>query len=465
MRDVRHFIIVTFLTATIASCGYDTQNVTDPIPTATSARVRRDVVAAATIVVSNSAELSAALSPANAGSHIRVLAGDYSVTQPLTVPDQATLEGEGVMLFDGAGLPSGFEASTRTRLIMTANTPGNVLTLGNEVTVRGIAVQDLAGRVGNPIAVMSRDAGDQVFATITEVEITSPNPHTVAPSGPTGCAVVAMTQNPNLGSDPAPHAGATIGSSITRSVIRSSETGVGCGLFAFNFAPLSSVTLTLADNVIGGGIIGNGGVSRPDAVYDSRVEIESHRNLYRNDSPNLCAPQRFGWNVQGGSGVPAPLQVAGTQRNTFRIHSSKDRIEGFTTGILATGGRRFFGIPTAGATSHNHADLQLIGTTISTPSCGGASFVADFRLSGATASGTSLIPGDGNTLRAVIRGVTGSGSRANVFGHVLGSAGPVAPEIEGTGNRLEISGNLKAFTRTNDAIAPAPASQFFTSGK
>ena len=79
-------------------------------------------------------------------------------------------------------------------------------------------------------------------------------------------------------------------------------------------------------------------------------------------------------------------------------------------------------------------------------------------------TGVSLIPGDGNTLRAVMRGVTGSGSRSNVYADVLGSSGPVPAAFRGTGNRLEIVGSAQAFEHTNQAIDPAPGSEFFTGG-
>jgi hypothetical protein len=458
-------LVLALFAISAVGCTTDTPNPTGPLVAGTSGPAEANVQDEDAIVVSNSVELMAALVPENAGRRIRVRAGDYSLTQLLTVPDQVTLEGEGVMLFDGAGLPTGFAAGTRTTLTMTANAPGNVLTLGNGVTVRGIAIQDLAGRVGNSIGVVSRDAGDRLVAAIAEVEIVNPNTHTIVPSGPAGCGVAVVTQNPNMGGDPPPHAGAEIAARLTGSLIRSNATGTGCGLFAFNFAPVASVSVALAGNVVVGGIIVSGGVSRPDAVHDSRTEIQSQRNLYRNDSPDPCVPQRFGWNANGGSGTPVPLPIAATERNALRIHSLDDRIEGFTTAVFAAGGRRFFAAPVAGPTTDNSVDLKLLGTTITTPSCGGATLVADFRLAGALVSGASLVPGDGNTLRAVLRGVTGSGSRSNAYADVLGPTGPVSPAIQGTGNRLEIPGNLQAFTQTNRAIDPAPGPEFFTSSK
>ena len=456
---VSRILAVALFAINVVACATDTPNPTAPqIP-----EVRQpdaNVEDENAIVVSNSAELIAALAPENAGRRIRVLAGNYSITQPLTVPDGVTLEGEGIMLFDGEGLPTGFATGTGTTLTMTANTPGNVLTLGDHVTVRRIALVDIAGRAGNVIGVVSRAPGDRIFATVEEVEIFNPNTHLVLPSGATGCGLYVVTLNPNLGSDPPPHAGAAITTRMTRSVIRSTATGVACGLQAFNFAPVASVSVALAGNVVGGGIIASGGVSRTDAVHDSRTDIRSRHNLYRNDSPNLCLPLRSGWNAQGGSGPPAPLPVGETRNNTLLLYSLADRIEGFTTGVNAAGGRRFFAAPTAGPTTGNSVDLKLIGTTITTPACGGASLVADLRLAGAFVAG-AFAPGDNNTLRAVIHRVTGSGSRANVYANVLGPAGPVSPALQGTGNRLEITGSRQAFLQTNQAIDPAPGPAFF----
>jgi hypothetical protein len=200
-------------------------------------------------------------------------------------------------------------------------------------------------------------------------------------------------------------------------------------------------------------------------VHDSRTTIHSRRNLYRDDSPDPCISRHLGWNVTGGSGTPAPLPLPETARNSFSLRSLHDRIEGFTTAILAVGGRRFFAASIAGPTTANSVDLALIGTTVSTPACAGTLPVADFRLAGALVSSASLVPGDGNTLRAVMRGVTASGPRSNVYATVLGPAGPLPPELQGTGNRLHIVGSPRAFARANRGIDPAPGAEFFTGQK
>lgn len=466
LKSHRAPLLFTFavLSAGAVSCAPDMPSATEPTAQA-SAITRADVGDANAIVVTTPAELVAALTPENAGRKIVVRSGSYAVTQLLSVPDRSTLEGEGEMLFDGSGRPTGFAGGTRTTITMTANVPGSMLTLGNGASVRDIALEDLPGRMGNVIGVNSRDAGDRLSATITEVEITNPNAHGVIPAGPIGCGVTVLTQNPNLGAPPAAHANATISAAITRSLIHAPSTGTTCGVFAFNFAPSGTVSVDMSDDVIGGGMIANGGVSRPDAVHDSKTVVQSRNNLYRDDSPDSCVSRHLGWNINGGSGAPVPLPVGETARNTLRVHSQGDRLEGFTTGISGAAARRFFPAPTAAAVNDNTLDLELIGTTVSTPSCGGASFVSDFRLAGAVVSGASLTPGDGNVLRAVFRGVTGSGTRANVYADVLGPTAPLDPAFRGTGNALEFTGTLQAFEQTNRAIDPAPAEEFFTGGR
>jgi hypothetical protein len=461
MRTTRPLSLgAALLVGILTGCSADAPSPLEP----SSVPVDAAAGAAADITVSSSAELVAALVPANAGKRIRVTAGTYAVTQPLTVPDGATLVGDGVMQFD-AGLPSGFAAGSRTALVMTANVPGDLLTLEHGASVRQIRLEDMAGRAGNVIGVVSRAAGDRVSATIAAVEIVNPGPHSIVMTGPSGCGVAAVNRNPNLGAAPAPHAGAAIDVRMTGSLVRSPSTGTGCGVFAFNFAPSASVSVDLAGNVIGGGIIASGGVSRPDAVYDATTTIQSRGNLYRDDSPSACATPHLGWNLQGGSGTPVPLPIAATVRNSLRMQSVHDRVEGFATAVLAVGGRRFFGDPTAGETSGNSVDLDLLGTTVSTPDCGTGVVVTDFRLAGALVTNAALVPGDGNTLRALFRNVTGSGARANVYAHVLGPTGPQPAALSGTGNRLEIIGNAQSFEQTNSGIVPAPPAEFFTADR
>ncbi len=420
-----------------------------------------NAIFAPTIVVASSSELIAALTPANAGRRILVRAGSYAVSQLLTVPDDATIEGEGVMEYDEGGLPTGFEMGTRTTISMVANVPGIVLSLGNGSALRNVAIEDLPGRAGSAVGVSSRDAGDHVSALINEVEIVSRTPHNVGPQGPIGCSIAVTSQNLNLGNAPPPHADAVVSARITRSLLRSPALGIGCGVFAFNFAQLANVNVSLADNVVGGGIIAAGGVSRGNSVYDAKTVITSHRNLYREDTGSPCTARRTGWNLQGGSGSPVLVSALATERNTLVIHSRDDRLEGFTTAILGSGGRQFFASAAGGPSSDNVLDLQLLGTTITTASCAGVASV-DFRLAGALVSNGAIVPGDGNTLRALFRGVTASGVRANVYADVLGPTGPQPAALAGSGNMLLFVGNTNAFAQTNRAIDPAPSAHFFS---
>lgn len=424
----------------------------DPVdPVAPRAPVESASLGSA-IAVTTTAELLAALAPENAPRRILVRSGIYELDRPITVPDGDTLEGEGTMLSDGAGLPRGFGSGAHATLRMTANVPGDVLTLGTGVVLRGLEIVDLTGRSGNVVAVYSRRPGDQVSATILASEIVNAN------AGFYG--VYVQTRNLNLGNDPPPHEGAAITVRMTGSLISSSLGGRG--VFAFNFAPLASVAVTLAGNVLGG-ITANGGVSLPDSVHDSEVQIESHGNLYRNEASDPCAAPVVGWNLTGGSGPPAPVPVSGTSGNTLRMQSVGDRIEHFTTAILASGSRRYFGAPLAGESTDNTAELELVNATLATPSCGGARFVRDLDLKGAFSASDALAPGNGDTLRVVIRGVTGSGPRFNLYADAGGASAPLPTSVQGTGNRLEIVGSPEAFARTNRRIDPAPSPEFFTS--
>lgn len=405
------------------------------------------------VAVTTTAELLAALAPENAGRRIVLRPGTYDLDHPIIVPDGDTLEGTGRMVSNDAGLPSGFGTGAHATLRMTANVPGDVLTLGNGVTIRNLEIVDLVGRSGNVVAVYSRAAHDSVSASIVESEIVNAN------AGFYGLYV--QTRNLNLGNDPAPHEGAVITVRMARSLLTSSVGGRG--VFAFNFAPAAKVAVALTGNVLGG-ITANGGVSLPDEVHDSQVQIESHGNLYRNEVSDPCAAPVVGWNLTGGSGAPVPIPAAGTARNTLLMQSVGDRIEDFTTAIQADASRRYFGAPLAGESTDDTIDLELINATLATPPCGAAQVVRDLDLKGAYSASDVLAPGNGNVLRAVIRSVTGSGPRANLYADAGGASAPLPASDQGTGNRLEIVGSPVAFAHTNRQIDPAPSPQFFTSG-
>ncbi len=427
-----------------------------------------------TTEIGTGAELAAALVPANAGRRVRLRAGTYDIDKLLVVPDSMTLEGAGVMRFDADGLPTGFSDDTRTTLRMIASLGGDMLTLGDGVTIQNLEIVDLVGRSGNVVGVSSRHPRDQISATIIEAVIVNPGPLALGAGGPLGRGLSVITRNLNMGADPPPDNGSVLSVRVVRSIIQSAAGGGG--FFAYNFTANSKISLDIASSVIGGSNEANGGVSRPEPVHDSEVRIASRGNLYRNEWADPCASPLRGWNFTGGSGAPIPIPLAETRRNSLHVRSTNDRIEGFTTGVLATGSRRFFASPLNPPPSGNHLDLQLIGTTISTPSCADAGrsantsgvpstqyrAVADLRLTGAWVENTTLAPGDSNTLRVELRGVTGSGQGSNEYLHAGGVVGELPGHLRGSGNRLDIIGSSEAFVRTNRGITPAPASRFFT---
>jgi hypothetical protein len=393
------------------------------------------------IVVTTTAELEAALSPGNEGGQIFIRAGEYDLSHPLTVPDGATVAGEGVMGFDESGLPTGFEASGRTVLRATAALAGDVVTLGNGATLQGLVIEDLAGRLlrGNPVAVVSRAAGDFISAHIEACEIINPNSSASTGQGPSGRGLVVITRNPSP-----PHEGAVLRVQVTQSIVRSPAAGIG--VFAINFASHARIKLDLENNVIGGGLNATGGVGSPDAVTGASVTIQSRRNLYRSDSP---VPTPIGWTLFGGADLPSlVLASKASALNSLEIDSHDDAIEAFATGISAAGARRFNSL--SEPLSSNSVDMVLLGTRVATTT-------TDLRLSGATslAGGT---PGDNNTLRVLVSQATGSGLRANQYAD---SRTPSMLDL-GTGNRLEIIGNANAFDQTNTGFFPPPPAESFT---
>jgi hypothetical protein len=395
----------------------------------------------ASIVVTTAAELEAALVPANAGKQILVKAGDYVVANPLTVPDRATLVGEGEMLYDGSGLPTGMAASGRTVLRAAADLAGDILTLGNGSSLRGLFIEDVAGRAGNPVVVVSRVADDLVSAAIEECEIMNPNPSAAAPPGPTGRSVVVMTRNPNLSNDPPPHDGSMLNARISRSVMHSP--GTGYGVFAINFASQAKIDIDLTSNAIGGGLGAAGGVSRPEAVTGSGIVIRSKRNLYRSDSAD---PTPTGWTLSAGSTAAIPNIVSeASTSNSLKVHSTDDRIEGFAGGIFAAGGQRV--TPTSEPVSSNSLELNIQGMHLQ-------SVDADLTLFGGFSFIPGVAPGDRNKLRLSLRQATGSGTRANSYAN--------SPD-GGDGNRLIVDGSANSFAQTNQGIDPAPPAEFFTS--
>ncbi len=414
----------------------------------------------ATILVHNPAELVTALDARNAGRHIRVLSGDYSITAPLLVPDRALLEGSGEMrIVDG--LPVGFEPGTETTLRVASAFEGDLVTLGNGAAISGLRLIDVTPvpatavpRTGNVIMVGSRGPGDSVTAEIRDCEIVNPQSYGVAADGPAGHAIMILTRNPARQDNPPPHEGATLKLHMLRSIVRA--TGNGGAVFALNFAARGEISVEFEDNRIEGPVSIAGGASRPDLVTQASTSFESNRNLYTRNPGGL---DRFAWRVIGGSSAHIPgLASPGASSNVTRVHSVDDRIEGINVGILASAGRRWLGA--SGPVSDNRVDLDLTGTRIRTE----GEHAADFLLQGtlsedAPGVGREFAAGDRNIVRVVMRGVTGSpAKRTNRYADVYG---PSRQADQGSGNRLEFAGTLAGFAVSNPGISPAPPAEFF----
>ena len=401
--------------------------------------------ASRSIVVTTAAELVAALTADPAYLTIFVQSGTYQLDHAIQVPDDTALIGEGTMLFDGEGLPTGFAPEGRAVIEAIPGVTGNFVTLGDGASLQGLVIQDVVRPAltgGSVVVVSSRHPSDSVSTQVAECEIINPNSLTgPGLTGPVGRGLLAITRNRPSAGGAAPHEQSLLSVHLTHSIIRSP--GGGDAIFATNFASGSHIELHLHRNVIGK-LGANGGVSRPDSTVGAATLIQSTGNLYRADS---TTPTSIGWQLNGGSDAPmiAPLIAEDTVNNRLSMHSVDDRIEGFGRAIVATAGVRMSAL--AGAIASNEMELILEGTRL-------ASTTSDLELLGAR---NGLGTADGNELRVTMHNVIGSGPRANNYRD--------AGTTLGTGNRLIITGNLNAFSHTNDAILPMPGAHFFTAGR
>jgi protein kinase-like protein len=427
--------------------------------------------------ITTAAELTAALTPQNAGRRVHLRAGTYDITHPLIVPDGMTLEGEGMMSVAGSGYATGFNNTPRTILRMKANVGGDIVTLGNKATLRNLEISDLEGRSGNIVAVQSRRRRDSVSVLISDVVVVNPNQLAITTAGAVGRGLVVVTRNANGKADPPPDDSSQVSVRMTRSVIKSPAGGGG--FFAFNFTAGSRIVLDISQSSIGGSSEADGGVSRGDAVHDSEVSITSRKNLYVNEVADKCAVNSLGLNITGGSGAPIAMKLPQTKRNRVVVHSVDDRIDGFKTAVLATGGRSFYAASLNPPPDDNHIELRLVGTTLITPSCpplrrvinspGAAAAadersekVRDLRIVGSEIVNEGADPGEGNTVHLELSGVTGSGTRANRYANADAGYGLLPRSLQGKGNRLEVAGDPATFSRMNRSIDPAPAAEFFS---
>ena len=382
------------------------------------------------------------------GYVFRLPAGEYIVTKPMVIPEGYSLTGVGVMIFDSDGFPVGFDKPNlqphrpqppKTVLRADPNLVGDMLTLRDGAHIAGLRIEDQPGRSGNLVVISSRKPGDSVAAVVEECELINPNPSGAdLETGPTGRAVLVITRNLNRGAVPAPDEGSIISLTLRRSRIRSRAGGTG--VFATNFAARSQVTLRLRDNVIGGGLDAQGGVSRTDTVADSTTLIISEHNRYRAD---WIPAKGIGWSLHGGTNPPPLLfAVPGvtTNDNQLVMDSSNDQIVGFAVGVHAAAAWCPYAV--TGRTSRNRlrlglsnilfectvADVELFGAKSGLPPAAGGPAPASFRA------------GDNNSLVVTAQSGTASGVRANVYADTYLIGGTLAAKDRGTGNRLRIGG-------------------------
>jgi hypothetical protein len=357
---------------------------------------------------------------------------EYKVDEPLLVPDGVTVQGVGEMQFEG-GLPTGFLPGTATTITAKSNLAGNLVTLGDGSSVRGLVLKgasqtgvDGEGRGGIVVAVGSRPTGS-VSATIEKCELKNQIQSDAVLDGPTGGAILAYTRNPNRGGDPRPHVGATVTLTLTQSIVETHTSGKA--VFAMNFASGGTVTVNLTKNDIRGPLDVIGGLSRPDAVVGATTTIISDRNRYSPQSGSNVEA----WHIIGGS---TPLFPAGpdsnSDTNTAKVELTDDQIEKFQVGIVAVGGRRVSS--DHGTCSNNIVNLKLTRMKAATNPNPAAT---DFEFKGAQSFG-ALPAGDNN---AVVVDVFAGTIPDRLFHIVVDDAG------FGTGNQLAFKGKLAGFTQ------------------
>jgi hypothetical protein len=380
-------------------------------------------------------DLIHALSSATDGDVILFDSPDYTVGVPLFVPDGVTLKGAGVMgVVDG--LPVGFRGPTTTIIKAGPDLKGNLVTLGNRSSLRGLVLQgaseflvdDEEGRGGNTVAVASRGQHDVVSATIEGCELYNTITAPGGPDGPAGGVILVYTRNPQQGADPRPHEHARVSLALTSSIVRTAPDG-GTAVFAMNFASHGQVTVTLTQNDIGGSLDVVGGMARPDAVEHATTTVTSTGNHY---SPPQTGSDK-GWQITGGSTPPPPTfpSSANADSNTANANSTDDQIEKFQVGISAVGGRRLN--INHGTCSNSTVNLTLTRMKLPTPTPD----TADFEFVGALTLGHSPFPtGDKNAVNVdVFAGTTPSDRLFHIDVHGAGF---------GTGKQLVFEGTLAA---------------------
>jgi hypothetical protein len=385
------------------------------------------MVEAADDLIDTPEKLILALNDPSPRATIRLENKEYKVDTPLFVPNGVTLQGAGMMKFNSEGLPDGFQGTPTTITANAPNFPGNLLTLGNQSSVRRVRLNganqvgfDGDGRGGNVVAVASPGNDKTVSAAIAECELMNQIPSAGGRDGPTGGAILAYTRNPEGGT--APHENAVVTLRVTESILRTPPAGKA--VFAMNFASRGKVTVNLTKNVVGGPLDVVGGLARPDEVRDARTTINSDGNLYKQQSGAVA------WQIFGGSTPPIPAgSNSKADSNTAGVDSKNDRIENFEKGIVAVGGRRLSS--DHGNCSNNKVNLTLTGMKIA---ANPASAAADFTFAGA------LGPFPAGENNAVVVEVLAGITSDRLFYIDVRDVGV------GTGNQLAFKGTLAAFT-------------------
>ncbi|NJN53031.1 MAG: hypothetical protein HC809_15965 [Gammaproteobacteria bacterium] len=377
----------------------------------------------------------------------------------MVIADGIALRGDGRMRRDESGIAIGFDPDTETAIRATAGFTGDLLTLGNGASIRGLVVQDIGAgpagttRIGNVVAIKSRGPDDVVAAAIVECEILNPNVMGFSDEGPHGYSLLVVTLDPGLGQAPPPHAGASLVVQIRRTVIRAVERGGG--VFAINFAPHTKTELSLRHNRIEARLAATAGVNRPELVTSAVTAVESTHNIYSIASRQ---PSTYAWSLIAASGSPHhnPRGPTGATSNTLRMRSQDDRIEGASSGILAVTARRV--LRDARPLDENVLDLDLNRLRIAS-GADAADVTFYSTLSAAEwVEGTTFDVGDGNRLRVRMNDVHGSGPRNNLYAI---HAGPKAAIVD-KGNQITIGGDAAAFARANPGIVPTPPAELFT---
>jgi hypothetical protein len=426
------------------------------------------------IVVGNEAELVAAMVPANAYRRIQLLnrytdpaVFDYQVSATLNVPDGAIVEGAGVMRYDADGLPAGFEPGTETRVGAASNYQivggrPEIFALGNGSSLQRMTV--VSYQPGNAVGIMSSLSGP-VEGSVSECDIFGsgfvPGASNFGPQGgdgflpggPISRGVFVRTRHP----------GSSVTARVERSIIHAN--GSNAAVFVANITKSARITVFLTQNVLKdglrqldvvGGASGNGARDSSGSFLfqsDGNLTIvHSRGNLY--SGRGLTDTGVILEGGYDGRGFPTE-ERPGASHNTIRFDSVLDRITNVGTGLFLEGGLRANLL--AGLSSFNTVDLQLLGTTIRTlPPEAGRPAPRDLAVCVTTGVGPLQgKAGDGDSIRALLRDVDGSGPRANLYSLAC-NAQP------GSDNTFEFIGNARAFEQTTDDISPPPPPDSFT---